>query len=377
MSTSLIDTSAPSLNHRNYGIDLLRMLSMYMVCMLHTLGRGGIITSTSSDPVKNHIAWLFEIAAYCSINCFAMISGYVGVKSRFKYRNILRLWLQALFYTVSITLIFLVIRPSSVSKKDIILAFFPISSKTYWYLSAYTLMFFLIPQMNFILENQGKNIIKTFIWTFFILFSLCSLPILIRGIASPVQSGYSAIWLAYLYIIGGFIRIYGITELFIFSPINHKNKTLSHYINTLFGSQLGRFSVYMVCTLFTYFIYTCGPHITKVILGRKISFFSFVDYTSPTTLMAAIALLELFSHLSLDSCSTIIRLASPLAFSVYLIHCQRLFYRLVFEGAFVKVAEFPTFVLPFAIIIIPLIIYISCSLIDFVRLKLFKLLRIA
>ena len=374
---SVINMSTQPINQRNYGIDLLRMLSMYMVCMLHTLGRGGIIASAASDPVKHNIAWFFEIAAYCSINCFAMSSGYVGVKSRFKYRNILRLWLQTLFYTVSITLIFFVVSPNSVNTKDIIIAFFPISSKTYWYLSAYTLMFFLIPQMNFILENQDKNILKTFIWTFFILFSLCSLPVVIRGIASPVQSGYSAIWLAYLYIIGGFIRIHGITELFIFSSGNRKCEYLSNCIGVLFGNQFARLSVYIACTLFTYIIYTCGPHITKMAIGRKISFFSFIDYTSPTTLLAAIALLELFSHMSLDRYSSFIRLASPLSFSVYLIHCQRVFYRLVFKEAFAKVSEFPAIVLPFAIIIIPLIIYILCSLIDFVRLKLFQVLKIS
>lgn len=30
-------------NERNYGIDLLRLVLMYMVCILHTLGQGGIL----------------------------------------------------------------------------------------------------------------------------------------------------------------------------------------------------------------------------------------------------------------------------------------------------------------------------------------------
>lgn len=30
---------------RNYGIDLLRLISMFMVCILHTLGKGGGIRS--------------------------------------------------------------------------------------------------------------------------------------------------------------------------------------------------------------------------------------------------------------------------------------------------------------------------------------------
>ena len=33
---------------RNYGIDLLRVVLMYMVCMLHTLGRGGILGASAA-----------------------------------------------------------------------------------------------------------------------------------------------------------------------------------------------------------------------------------------------------------------------------------------------------------------------------------------
>ena len=32
---------------RNYGIDFLRMISMIMIVMLHTLGHGGILRSVS------------------------------------------------------------------------------------------------------------------------------------------------------------------------------------------------------------------------------------------------------------------------------------------------------------------------------------------
>ena len=33
---------------RNYGIDLLRLVLMYMVCMLHTLGQGGTLRGMPS-----------------------------------------------------------------------------------------------------------------------------------------------------------------------------------------------------------------------------------------------------------------------------------------------------------------------------------------
>ena len=30
---------------RNYGIDFLRLVFMYMVCILHTLGQGGVLNA--------------------------------------------------------------------------------------------------------------------------------------------------------------------------------------------------------------------------------------------------------------------------------------------------------------------------------------------
>ena len=57
------DKSGQVGNQRNYGIDLLRMVSMYMVCMLHTLGCGGILAGTAADSVKHCIAWFVEIVA--------------------------------------------------------------------------------------------------------------------------------------------------------------------------------------------------------------------------------------------------------------------------------------------------------------------------
>ena len=37
---------------RNYGIDLLRLVLMYMVCMLHTLGQGGILGVCQAGTVS-------------------------------------------------------------------------------------------------------------------------------------------------------------------------------------------------------------------------------------------------------------------------------------------------------------------------------------
>ena len=371
------DKSGQVGNQRNYGIDLLRMVSMYMVCMLHTLGCGGILAGTAADPVKHCIAWFFEIAAYCAVNCFALISGYVGVKSKFKYRNLFRLWLQALFYTVGISLIFYFARPGSVGIKGLIKACFPICTGAYWYLAAYALMFFTIPQLNFILEKQKKNAVRILLWTFFILFCVCSLPPIIRGITHPVNGGYSAIWLAYLYMIGGFIRLYGCGELFCFSTECTWGKKVTVLVQSAFSSQLRRLAIYVLCIMVTFFSRTGGHYFVKKILGVDLFFSQLVNYNSPLILLAGIALLDLFSHMRLLRWIAIIRFASPLAFSVYLIQNQAQVWNLLFAGAFVRCSDLSPVVLPVAIIGIPMAIYVVCSMIDYLRLRLFCLLHIA
>ena len=70
---------------RNYGIDLLRIVSMFLVCILHVLGHGGILNNTTENTVNYNVAWIMNISAYCAVNCYALISGYVGIKSKFKF----------------------------------------------------------------------------------------------------------------------------------------------------------------------------------------------------------------------------------------------------------------------------------------------------
>ena len=98
---------------RNYGIDFLRMISMIMIVMLHTLGHGGILRSVSFLSVHYQIAWLLEVIAFGAVNTYAMISGFVSVDSHFKISNILILWLQVLFYGILINTVFFFLLPES------------------------------------------------------------------------------------------------------------------------------------------------------------------------------------------------------------------------------------------------------------------------
>ena len=67
---------------RNYGIDALRILSMFMVVVLHVLGQGGMLSGSEPGSLKYWTLWFLEIACFCATDCFALISGYVMYKSK-------------------------------------------------------------------------------------------------------------------------------------------------------------------------------------------------------------------------------------------------------------------------------------------------------
>ena len=74
-------------NERNYGIDLLRIVLMYMVCILHTLGCGGVLAACTEGTTPHKVFWLLEILSYCAVDAFALISGYTATDKMRKFEE--------------------------------------------------------------------------------------------------------------------------------------------------------------------------------------------------------------------------------------------------------------------------------------------------
>ncbi|MEG1164907.1 MAG: acyltransferase family protein, partial [Oscillospiraceae bacterium] len=72
------------MKNRNYGLDLLKSVSMLMIVMLHILGVGGILASSAEGSLSNGLAWALEAANICAVNCFGLISGYVLSRGRYR-----------------------------------------------------------------------------------------------------------------------------------------------------------------------------------------------------------------------------------------------------------------------------------------------------
>jgi len=190
---------------RNYGIDLLRLVSMFYVLVLHSLGKGGVLDAAAEGSVQYQFSWFMEMWAYCAVNIFALISGYVGYSDtpkKYNYSNYLLTWLQVVFYGVAVTLLFYLINPEWVTRKDLLRMFFPVTRRHYWYFNAYTGLFFVIPLLNGALRQCSREYLRKAFIGFILLFS-------VYDIATgwfEFARGYSFAWLVILYFLGASMK---------------------------------------------------------------------------------------------------------------------------------------------------------------------------
>lgn len=331
---------------RNYGIDLFRIVSMLMVVMLHITGTGGV-SDCKMSFANNAVTWGTRSLTYCAVNCYALISGYVGIRSKQKLSSIADLWIRVLFYSVGISIIFYFTRPEVATLGTIFHSFFPVTNTQYWYFTAYFGMWFFIPLANTAVNNISKG-------KMFLILVGTSLILMVPNLFTDslkLDGGYSPAWLFFLYVVGAYIGKYNVFE--------------------------------GVSRIKALIIYLCA---VGVALGLKLALaldgWNFwgdmmFNYTSPTTLVSALSLLALFCNLKINpSFIKIVTFFSPLSFSVYLIHTHPLVFNHVFKDAFSFLATKSPIVLLLAIIGFTFAIYLVCVIIDYVRHLLFKVCKV-
>lgn len=344
-----------SLNqNRNYGIDLLRMLSMFMVVTLHILGQGGLLAATEVLSPRYEAAWLLELAAYCAVNCFALISGYVGYGTKYRYASLLLLWLRVVYYSIIITVVFSVFLPSATGFSSWIDALFPAVRFQYWYFTAYFCMYFFIPLVNKTVEQLSRKQNTYLVAALLLVFSVLQTVFFANTFGTAL--GYSGLWLVILYTVGAFIRKYDLTEKLTI------RQALLGYAGLVLVTWLSRAALELA---------------TNYIWGAPSLGDWLVQYTSPTIVGAAVCLLAVFARIKLSAgTKKLVAFLSPPAFSVYLIHAHPLLWEHVLKDLFTPYADFSAPVIWIVVIATAFFICAVCTILDIPREYLFKALKL-
>jgi len=167
--------------------------------------------------------------------------------------------------------------------------------------------------------------------------------------------GTTPLWLALLYLIGAVLRKYDLLA---------KAKKRSYII------------VYLVCVIFTWLSKIGIGIVTNKLMGEPFADNMSVNYISPTRVLAAAALLGLFSSIRIRKMVPAIKILSPLAFGVYLVHTNQLVFHRILDNAFDFVADFSTIHMLGFVLLAALIIFAVSILIESMRYGLFGLLKI-
>ena len=333
----------------NTGINLFKLFSMFMIALLHVLGMGGIIGAVAGTS-SYYPVYLMQNAAFCAVNCYALVSGYLMLGKEIKPSRITELWFEVFFYSVSISAIMMIVYRDLFSARNIVYAVTPIISNQYWYMTSYFMMYLFVPMMNKFADAANK---KVFTATIVVILVLTTGSLMIKQDGFRLNDGYSPIWLMIMYLVGAYMKKFNV------------GAKMKKWLALL---------LYVISSLCSFILCVFSNKLLKIMLGNDISYLS---YTSPFVVLSAIFLFIFFSKLKFGKkTEKLINYITPAALGVYLIHTHPLVFNKLMKDIAMPLVNHGTAAMIFGSVAMALAVFIICIVIDLLRIQLFRLIRV-
>jgi len=198
---------------RMKNLELLRCIAMMMVVVLHFLGKGELLEELSGESLSGAgiTAWVLECFALVAVNVYMLISGYLLCQSRFKWSRLVSLLLQVWFYSILVGLAggLLGTAAEPFSIYYLLQIVFPVTMKQYWYVTAYVLLYLLLPMLGPSISSMTKKQHQVCIFTFLTLF--CFMKSLLPVRLALDSQGYDVLWYITLFLVAAYFRKYECT----------------------------------------------------------------------------------------------------------------------------------------------------------------------
>lgn len=189
---------------RESNLELLRILAMFGVLIVHAdFGALGWPDGEEfrSIPYYSVVRTLIESFALVCVNVFVLISGWFGI--RFKWKGLIKLLFQCgfFFFGIYFTLILCGLDRLSLSGLYKCLMF----SDNAWFVKCYIGLLILAPVLNSFVEKVDRKTFKTVLILFFVFQSAYGW--LSNG-AAFIKDGYSTFSFMGLYLLARYIKTY-------------------------------------------------------------------------------------------------------------------------------------------------------------------------
>lgn len=227
-----------------------------------------------------------ESACICAVDCFILISGYFGIK--WKFKSFFNLIFQIFFYSVGIYLVAVAFGIVNWDAKTFLLRFACLSKSSWGFVVSYVILYFCAPILNSFAEKCSSKELFGYIVVFVLALNIVSF------------TASSAFTYAVVYLIGRLLRKIKIEDI-----------------------KVSAGALYLITTTIIFVIVYFGlfkaMHINsaEVVGKRPVGTVGF-DYAAPLVIMQAAALFILFAKMKFKS--RIINWCARSAFAIFLIH---------------------------------------------------------
>lgn len=288
---------------RNANMELLRLLLMFMIIMLHALGKGHLLNNIGEDLTLNGaIAWGLEALSLCAVNTFILLSGYYLINSKFRLGRLIELIAEMIFYSLGAFLVCFLLGVDiheEINTYFLLHTVFPVHMNLYWFLTAYVFVYIMQPVISAgvkaITQKQFKTVIVL------LLIFECGFKSFLPFRFEGDEFGYNLLWFLTVFLVGAYLKLYG------FKVLNKSFKGLILYFVASGMILVERAAVYLV--------YTYTGHLEEI---RSVS----TEYNHIFVFLAGLGLFAAFVHSKPvgEKAGKIICALSPMALGIYLMH---------------------------------------------------------
>lgn len=285
------------LRKREYNIDLLRCISMFLIVLGHYFGN----VNSNAGFAFDSLSYVFYLLISCiegiGVNVFVIISSYFLVDSKFSIQKILNIWMQVFLYSSILYFLSVAIGITDFSVKEMIYALTPIFSRKYWFATEYIRLYLVFPFLNILIRNMSRKLHKY----------LCVLLLVMNAVFPTLMNmesrlrylGNWSLWFITLYIVVAYVKVYDLTF-----------------------SRKKLVNCWFVCTLMMFLSKLVISNVTVKLLGTETGTDLFSHNNSPFMLGSALAAFMLFAGVKINSSKLMkcISFVAPLTFGIYLFH---------------------------------------------------------
>lgn len=328
---------------RNSNLELYRIIVMLAIVAHHYVVNSGLMSLMDADPLNPKSVFLYLVGMWgkTGINCFVLITGYFMCKSEITLRKFLKLLLEIEFYNIAIHLVFVACGYIDFSLSSFIWLLIPVHGISGDFVSCYMVFFLFIPFLNVLIRHLNRNQHITLIMLCVGIYSL------FNWMPGVEVTSNDSIWFCILYFISSYLRLY---------PIKKDGSVGFWRWMTIFSLLIAMTSVYALLYLVRY-----GVH-----LGA----YATIGWSSaPLALFVSICVFMFFKDLNIKQ-SKIINTVGGGTFAVLLIHANSNTMRQwLWRDLCNNVGHYATNMIYIHAILIPIAVFIVCSLIEYIRMK--------